>query len=88
MENVLSLKAEMPSLPPFFVEREVIKTALNNAGRKNIYVCADTGCGKTVALLSYALNKDKVCWVSVNRYDTFDSVKEILSEKLSYLKGE
>ena len=81
MENVLSLKAEMPSLPPFFVEREVIKTALNNAGRKNIYVCADIGCGKTVALLSYALNKDKVCWVSVNRYDTFESVKEILSEK-------
>ncbi len=81
MEKTLNPREKLPSLPPFYVEREGIMSILESAGRKNIYVCADAGCGKTLALLSYALKKEKVYWSSVTKYDSTEKIKDILGER-------
>lgn len=82
MDSSLSAKVTVPPLPDYYVERENLKNIFSSADRKNIYICAGPGCGKTTALASLAAYSDKVLWLSISSFDSLDSLRTILNEAI------
>lgn len=76
--NARFLKAEVPEN---FVWGEKLKKAFENA-KKDIYVCAVAGCGKSTAAGAFLKDEKNVIWINVSAFDKAESIKEELSKLL------
>ena len=71
MGHVSRSKTAVPSLPPEFVHRPALLTALDDGeDRALTLVCAPPGYGKTVLLADWARGQDVACaWVALDEED-------------------
>ena len=79
MDSSANAKLTAPALPEYYVERENLKNIFKSSNGKNIYICADHGCGKTTALAAFAAEEKKAIWISISAFDSYERLRMFLA---------